>query len=279
MCGKQKAFLDYGRALVPLCKYLALRPKPRNVNRFRFIGVPSSTSYILTYDHLLNKVLPPLISSPALIPLVAGVAARSVISTIASPLELVRTNLQSTPPSPGQPHTLRSVLSSIRMLIQLRGVFSLWRGLSATLWRDSTFSGFYWASYEAWKRNFTRRGYEGVSVTFLSGAISGSSAALLTSPFDVLKTRRQALLMSPTNAPIPKTIPLIFHVIATEGPSALYTGITPRIVKIAPACGLMISCFEVCKHVVSNSFGLLRFHQGIGKLLTKSPDQSIDPIE
>ena len=231
--------------------------------------MPSSTSYILTYDHLLNKVLPPLVSSPALAPLVAGVTARSVISTIVSPLELVRTNLQSTPPSPGQPHTLRSVLSSIRMLIRQRGVFSLWRGLSATLWRDSTFSGFYWASYEAWKRDFTRRGYEGIPVTFLSGAISGTSAALLTSPFDVLKTRRQALLMSPTSAPMPKTIPLLVQVIKTEGPAALYAGIAPRIVKIAPACGLMISCFEVRRHVVSDSFRLLIFRQGIGRLLTK----------
>ena len=213
--------------------------------RFRLIGVPSSTSYILTYDHLLNKVLPPLIPSPALVPLIAGVTARSVISSLASPLELVRTNLQSTPLSPGQPHTLRSVLSSIRTLIQQRGVSSLWRGLSATLWRDSTFSGFYWASYEAWKRNFTRRGYQGIWVSFFSGAISGTSAALLTSPFDVLKTRRQALLMSPTIAVMPKTIPLLLHVVRTEGPAALYAGITPRIVKIAPACGLMISCFEV----------------------------------
>jgi len=179
------------------------------------------------------------------VPLVAGVVARSAVTSIASPLELIRTNLQSTPLSPGQPHTLRSVLSSIQNLIQRRGVLSLWRGLPATLWRDSTFSGFYWASYEAWKRSFLQRGYEGVWVAFASGAISGTSAALLTSPFDVLKTRRQAFVMSPTIAKIPRTIPLLLQIIRTEGPAALYVGITPRIVKIAPACGLMISCFEV----------------------------------
>ncbi|KAF9531985.1 mitochondrial carrier domain-containing protein [Crepidotus variabilis] len=216
------------------------------------IGVPSSTAYILTYDHLLRQVLPSIMSSPTFTPLVAGVAARSAITTLVSPLELIRTNLQSTPLSPGTPHTLRSVLTSIRTLTQTRGVFAMWRGLGATLWRDSTFSGFYWASYEAWKRNFQRRGHDGTWVTFVSGAISGTSAALLTSPFDVLKTRRQALIMSSTNYEMTRTLSLFLQVIRTEGPSALFAGLTPRIIKIAPACGIMISCFE-----------------GIGKLLSK----------
>ncbi len=35
-------------------------------------------------------------------------------------------------------------------------------------------------------------------------------------------------------------------IIRTEGSSALFAGITPRVAKIAPACGIMISCFEVC---------------------------------
>jgi solute carrier family 25 protein 39/40 len=40
--------------------------------------------------------------------------------------------------------------------------------------------------------------------------------------------------------------------VQTEGISALYAGILPRTAKIAPACGIMIACFE-----------------GVSKLLTK----------
>jgi solute carrier family 25 protein 39/40 len=120
----------------------------------------------------------------------------------------------------------------------------LWRGLGTTLWRDVPFSGWYWACYETLKRAFGKRGYEGANIAFISGAISGTSAALITSPFDVLKTRRQALTMvNSTN--VTKTIPLLLQVIKTEGASALFTGIGPRVAKIAPACGIMISCFEV----------------------------------
>jgi solute carrier family 25 protein 39/40 len=33
-------------------------------------------------------------------------------------------------------------------------------------------------------------------------------------------------------------------IVRTEGGSALFAGILPRTAKIAPACGIMISCFE-----------------------------------
>jgi len=68
--------------------------------------------------------------------------------------------------------------------------------------------GVYWASYEAWKGFYARRGREGAFVAFLSGASSGILAALVTSPFDVLKTRRQTLLMSESTLPQTRIIPM-----------------------------------------------------------------------
>jgi len=214
------------------------------------IGVPASTFYMLTYDYLLHTMFPTLLS-PALAPLLAGISARTLITTIGSPLELIRTNLQSTPLSPENPHTLRSVLSSVRTLARQQGSLYLWRGLGPTLWRDVPFSGLYWANYEGLKGLFRRRGREGAWIPFVSGAISGTTAALVTSPFDVLKTRRQALLMSTTSRAT-ATLPMLRNIVQTEGMAALYAGIGPRIAKIAPACGIMIACYE-----------------GVGKYLTK----------
>jgi len=200
---------------------------------------------MLTYDHLLHVLLPPLIPSPTLVPLVAGILARTSISSIASPLELIRTNLQSTPLTPDNPQTLRSVLTSIRMLVRDHGTRSLWRGLGPTLWRDVPFSGIYWAGYEGWKNIFAKHDLSGPWIAFVSGAISGTTAALATSPFDVLKTRRQALLMSPSPQGR-STLTLLHRIVRTEGLPVLFAGILPRIAKIAPACGIMIACFEVC---------------------------------
>lgn len=219
------------------------------------IGVPSSTCYMLTYDYLLRVILPPLVPYESIVPLTAGILARTSITSLMSPLELIRTTLQSTPISSSNPHTLRSVLTSVHALVQNQGMRSLWRGLGPTLWRDVPFSGIYWASYERWKKVFEQRGRRGAWVAFVSGAVSGTSAALITSPFDVLKTRRQALLMSSTATSAQTStasLQLLAKIVRTEGPSALFAGILPRTAKIAPACGIMISCFE-----------------GIGKLLEK----------
>lgn len=258
MFGGRRVWQGCGRVQGPHCEYihvfLALYLFVTDVwltvllfSTCRVIGVPSATSYMLTYDHLLNNVLPPLIPYPAAVPLTAGMLARATITSLMSPLELIRTNLQSTPPSPSNPHTLRSVLTSIRTLARTEGLHYLWRGLGPTLWRDVPFSGVYWAGYESCKRAFAGAGMGGPQVAFVSGALSGITAALLTSPFDVLKTRRQALLVASAAAPAgsTRTFTVLMHVLRTEGVSALYTGIMPRIAKIAPACGIMIACYEV----------------------------------
>ncbi|KAF9069100.1 mitochondrial carrier domain-containing protein [Rhodocollybia butyracea] len=160
---------------------------------------PSSTTYMLTYDHLLKVALPPLIPEP-LVPLIAVYAF-----------------------IPQNPHTLRSVLTSVRGLVRTQGLPVLYRGLGATLWRDIPFSGLYWATYEALKKSFARRGHQGAWVAF---------------------TRRQALVMSGSVSKITATFPLVKQIVRTEGASALFAGLTPRIAKIAPACGIMIACFE-----------------------------------
>jgi solute carrier family 25, member 39/40 len=200
---------------------------------------------MLTYDHLQHEIVPRILGSPTFTPLVAGITARSLVTSLVSPLELIRTNLQSTPISPDRPHTLRSVLASIQELVRINGVRHLWRGLGPTLWRDVPFSGLYWASYETGKRLLRTKGYEGAPAAFMSGATSGVLAALVTSPFDVMKTRRQAMIMASPSSTTNATFPLVAEIVRTEGASALFAGLGPRMVKIAPACGIMIACYEV----------------------------------
>lgn len=239
------------------------------------IGVPSATSYMLTYDHFLRVVLPPISPWPSLTPLFSGILARSLITSLTSPLELVRTNLQSTPVSPDNPHTLRSVLTSIRDVTRSQGLRSLWRGLGPSLWRDVPFSGIYWASYESLKGYLEKRGRSGPTEAFISGAVSGTAAALITSPFDTLKTRRQSLVMATMTGGSQRSTSLVTvlrEVVRNEGASALFAGLTPRIAKIAPACGIMIACFEVLNLLLNPVMSLLtNFHrsQGVGKTLMK----------
>ena len=216
----------------------------------RIIAVPSQTLYMVSYDQLLNKGMPSISPSPEITPLLAGITARTLVSSLASPLELLRTNLQSTPADPLKPHTLSSTLQATRLLVKTDGVKALYRGLGPTLWRDVPFSGIYWAGYEAWKKFLQRTTSLPLPVVaFASGAISGMTAALLTHSFDVTKTRRQALMLSQSGTPV-STFPFMKNLIRTEGLGALFAGLTPRLAKIAPACGIMIASYEVSSFLV-----------------------------
>lgn len=194
---------------------------------------------MLLYDTLLNSVMP----SHPVAPLLAGITARATVSTALSPLELLRTRLQSTPANDNIPRTFSNTVDGIRSMVRADGVRSLWRGLSTTLWRDVPFSGIYWMGYESSKSMFRTRGVESPFTAFMGGALSGTCAALLTSPFDVLKTRRQAMIVPGSHTS--STLAIATRIVRDEGYNALFTGLTPRLAKIAPACGIMIACYEV----------------------------------
>ena len=96
--------------------------------------------------------------------------------------------------------------------------------------------------------------------SFLAGAISGGFAALVTTPFDVGKTRQQtyrhlgddaakfAMAKSANVIPEQMTMPrFLYHIFKEEGPGGLFKGWAARCLKIAPACAIMISSYEVGK--------------------------------
>lgn len=129
------------------------------------------------------------------------------------------------------------------------------------------FSAIYFAGYEAGKRSLTGGGLgegnasgsgEEFGVAFVSGAVSGSIAALLTHPFDVVKTRLQTQgTQSESNGRLSGTLRggsnkasgsvwmAMQDIVKKEGSKGLWKGLSPRTAKVAPACGVMIASFEV----------------------------------
>lgn len=229
--------------------------------------VPSQVTYMVFYDFFKEQIshacrsLPgakPSVPGLALSPeqlvtsLVAGASARSISATLVTPLELVRTRLQAVH---GDSHG--GMRANLHLLLReaKANPASLWRGLGPTLYRDVPFSAIYFTAYETFKRSLTggsglgeRRQGEGAhshssefAVAFVSGASAGILAALLTHPFDLVKTRRQAISSSHGDS----TFDLLRQVYQREGVRGLFRGLSPRIAKVGPACGVMIGSFEV----------------------------------
>ncbi|KFM73595.1 Solute carrier family 25 member 39, partial [Stegodyphus mimosarum] len=214
------------------------------------MAVPSTVVYYTAYDQLRNFFLKnyQLSYHAFWVPVVAGGLARAIATTVVSPLELVRTKMQS------QKLSYIEIVQAVRTLVLSQGLSSLYRGLGPTVLRDVPFSSIYWLSYEMLKQTFNQQ-QPAVWFSFAAGGAAGSVAALLTVPFDVIKTHRQIELgemESLTRQRSASTYLLLKTLYQSNGYRALFAGVVPRIFKVSTACAIMISSYEYGKKFFHN---------------------------
>ena len=225
-------------------------------------AVPNTIVYMILYDELAHSVLPDY-GFGKYSPAAAGGLARMAASFFVAPLELVRTQMQA-----DSEVASRGLISKISQIVREQGAKALWRGLEPTLWRDVPFSAIYWLGYEEIMMMIQGSGvfqnkfsdcdggmHKAISIQsqvftcFISGASAGAFAALITTPFDYVKTRRQTCVYRGDSKP-PNMVSIIRNIIRKEGVPALFTGVTPRVAKVAPACAIMIGAYEIGKFLL-----------------------------
>ena len=243
------------------------------------MAIPANVIYFAGYDWLRTSQKSPIVGrvKDAYAPLAAGSVARIVAAIAVSPIEMLRTRMQAT--SHRDKGVLRATMVGLRDMVSAEGYQSLWRGLSLTLWRDVPFSALYWWGYEQGRRRLdaTRQRTSTLAGrpqnaelshtalltdSFLAGATSGAIAAFVTTPFDVGKTRQQTILHDPEvkakalakDLPENRIMPrFLWHIYCTEGISGLFKGWAARCLKVAPACAIMISSYEIGKKMASRA--------------------------
>ncbi|XP_042744317.1 solute carrier family 25 member 40 isoform X4 [Lagopus leucura] len=183
----------------------------------------------------------------------------------------------------------KGTLDAFVKIIQIEGIKSLWSGLSPTLIMalpttiiyftcyeklsealrsrlgedndhiplvaGSLSRSVYWYNYERFKKMMCKSA--GVHeptflIAFTAGAASGCIAAVVTLPFDVVKTQRQTEIWESENLQNPQrdsasTWAVMRKIVAQKGIAGLFAGITPRLFKVAPSCAIMISTYEYGK--------------------------------
>ncbi|KAI0417104.1 mitochondrial carrier domain-containing protein [Xylaria grammica] len=260
----------------------------RGLSPTLLMAIPANIIYFTGYDWLRYNKKSPIsrLSRDDYKAVTAGSTARILAVAAVSPVELFKTRLQASSGSTATSH-LKDTLKGLREMVAENGYRSLWRGITLHLWRDVPFSGLYWLGYETIRNKLTdmredRRGrslsrdsgfrsrerarsqsqenHTAVLVdSFTAGASSGAIASMVTMPFDVGKTRTQvyrdsakkiSALAGQTLAPEESNmVRLLWHIFKTEGVAGLWTGWIPRTLKVAPACAIMISSYEVGKRV------------------------------
>uniref|UniRef100_A0A8V5GXG6 Mitochondrial glutathione transporter SLC25A39 n=1 Tax=Melopsittacus undulatus TaxID=13146 RepID=A0A8V5GXG6_MELUD len=158
-------------AFVKITRYEGIRSLWSGLPPTLVMAVPATVIYFTTYDQLRDHLQTHMGSRAPHIPLLAGALARLGAVTVISPLELIRTKIQS------RPLSYRQLRVCIRSAVVQDGWLSLWRGWGPTVLRDVPFSALYWFNYELVKDWLCRQPWlDGASfmVSFTSGAISGT---------------------------------------------------------------------------------------------------------
>ncbi|XP_070473490.1 mitochondrial glutathione transporter SLC25A40 isoform X4 [Equus przewalskii] len=149
------------------------------------MAVPATVIYFTCYDQLTALLKSKLEENESCIPIIAGIVARFGAVTVISPLELIRTKMQS------KKFSYKELHRFVSKKVSEDGWISLWRGWAPTVLRDVPFS---------------------------------VSTPLRMSTWAIMK-----------------------NIVAESGFSGLFTGLIPRLIKIAPACAVMISTYEFGK--------------------------------
>ncbi|KAI1715216.1 mitochondrial carrier protein [Ditylenchus destructor] len=210
-------------------------------------AIPATVFYFTIYDNILTRWRARS-GDRLYIPLISGGTARAIAVIIVSPMELVRTKMQS------QKHSYSELKNAVKRTVSADGYSALWRGCGATLLREIPFSATYWSCYEFFKKRLlSSMGMERTNfgTSFVCGAGAGAIAAVLTMPFDVVKTHQQLTLgqiESSHNHKHQTTRNCKNGSLnGKNGVSALYTGMVPRLMRVAPSCAIMIGTYEYMK--------------------------------
>ena len=165
-------------------------------------------------------------------------------SLVRNPFEVVKQQMQV-----GQHKSAREAPFAI---IKQQGIAGLWIGVGSLICREIPFDGIQFVIYEFLKSvdYGTASTTIGMFSHFLHGAIAGGTAAFVTTPIDVAKTR----MMTQYNkekimyTSLPQTIGLIFR---SEGLTALWQGWTVRVLFTTVGGVMFFGTFEFVSPLIS----------------------------
>lgn len=233
-------------------------------------AVPARAVNFFTYG-LAKDHLAPLLDDPDRIKpqthLMSGVVAGFLTSTATNPIWVVKTRLQLDKAKTNEARLYKNSIDCFQKIWRREGVRALYRGLSASFLGSSE-SSMQWVLYEQMRRFIKtrqderlRRGhghtaYEKFMDWFATSGAAGAAkfmASLITYPHEVVRTR---LRQGPSEGGRPKYTGLVQcfrRVIAEEGISALYGGLTPHLLRTVPNSIIMFGTWDLIVRLVAST--------------------------
>ncbi|CCH59830.1 hypothetical protein TBLA_0B10130 [Henningerozyma blattae CBS 6284] len=175
-----------------------------------------------------------------IITLLSGTLAGLFESFIVVPFELVKIRLQDANSN------YRSPSHCLRKTIENEGITSLYKGLEATVWRNSIWNASYFGLIYQVKKLMPTQSTNDKSVgrNFIAGTIAGCMSCFFSVPFDVIKTKIQVSKVSGCVHNSNWALLSVFLMYKKYGLRSIYRGIIPIICRYGPGGGPLLVSFN-----------------------------------
>lgn len=209
-------------------------------------SAPGAALFFLTYESCKKSQLLP--EQPQFRHIIASSCGEIAACLVRVPTDVIKQRTQAL--------HYKSSLHGISAVLREKGVFrELYRGWWSTLAREIPFTCIEFPLWE-YLRNWSahRRGSDATPSVFESagaGVIAGGTAAAITTPLDVVRTRvilfRNEKHLRATWSGIARDI------IKSEGPSGFLHGIVPRTLWIAAGGAIFLGVYDALSKLLSKN--------------------------
>ncbi|KAJ1645201.1 hypothetical protein IWQ61_010340 [Dispira simplex] len=224
------------------------------------VGTTSVGATVVEVEAPPKPIRNRVISIDILKHLLAGGIAGAVSRTVVSPLERMKIIFQVQGPGAA---SYQGVWPTLVKIWREEGAIGYMRGNGTNVIRIVPYSAVQFAAYEQLKRMLMEKGKTELDTPrrLLAGAGAGVASVAATYPLDIVRTRlsvqsaqlaTQSLSLGPDGRPIipklPGIVPTIRTIVKSEGGwLALYAGLFPTLLGVAPYVALNFQCYEVLR--------------------------------
>lgn len=214
------------------------------------LSAPISALYTFTYESVKGTLLSIFAQEyQSLAHCIAGGSASVATSFVFTPSERIKQQMQV-----GLRY--RNSWNALVGIVGNGGLCSLYAGWGAVLCRNVPHSIIKFYTYESLKQLLTpglsngQTNQTNTHVTLVSGGFAASTAALFTTPFDVVKTRLQTQNPGCTHQ-YQSVLIMLKDIARSEGLKGLYRGLVPRLFMYIMQGGLFFASYESLKQLLS----------------------------